>query len=512
MSEPGPRKGLRWWPAAAILLLCAAGLVANGLRDVPHRQGQTFVAFQILFLGLLALAVWLLFFSRLPWIRRCLSLGIAALLLTSFAALFRIEGVSGDFIPILAWRWASGVPGLPSGAAGTVEENSAWYPQFLGPGRNARLRGIHLDPDWQRRPPRELWRREVGDGWSAFAVAQGRAVTQEQRGALETVVCYDLLTGEVVWAHADSTRYESTLAGIGPRATPTIAGDRVYTMGATGILNSLDLETGRLRWSRDIIADNEGQAPIWGISASPLVLDSLVVVSPGGDEGRSLAAYHADRGDVVWTGGRARAGYSSPSLAQLAGRRQILVFARKTVVSHSPLDGEVLWRQPWPGGTECVAQPVPLPGDQVLVSSGYGIGSRLYKVTAGPGGDLSASVKWESPRLKAKFTNVVFHDGSVYGLDDGVLVCLDPVTGKRRWKKGRYGHGQLILVEDLLLIQAESGEVLLVEANPEQHVERARLEALGSKTWNNPALAAPYLLVRNNAEAACYELPLREGA
>ncbi|MCY3763269.1 MAG: hypothetical protein OXH50_18640, partial [Gemmatimonadetes bacterium] len=184
MSEPGPRKGLRWWPAAAILLLCAAGLVANGLRDVPHRQGQTFVAFQILFLGLLALTVWLLFFSRLSWVRRWLSLGSAALLLTLFGALFRIEGVSGDFIPILAWRWSSVGPGLPSGGAGTVEENSAWYPQFLGPGRNARLRGVHLDPDWQRRPPRELWRRDVGNGWSAFAVAHGRAVTQEQRGPL----------------------------------------------------------------------------------------------------------------------------------------------------------------------------------------------------------------------------------------------------------------------------------------------------------------------------------------
>ena len=512
MSGPPGRGGLRWWPAAAILLLCAAGLVVNGLRDVPHRQGQTFVAFQILFLGLLALAVWLLFFSRLPWIRRWLCLGIAALALMLFGALFRIEGVSGDFIPILDWRWSSGGPGLPSGAAGTVEENRAYYPQFLGPGRNARLPGVHLDPDWKRRPPRELWRREVGDGWSAFAVARGRAVTQEQRGALETVVCYDLLTGEVVWAHADSSRYESTLAGIGPRATPTIAGDRVYTMGATGILNSLDLETGRLRWSRDIIADNGGGAPIWGISASPLVLDSLVVVSPGGVDGRSLAAYHADRGDVVWAGGRARAGYSSPSLVQLAGRSQILVFARKAVVSHSPLDGQVLWRQPWPGGTECVAQPVLLPGDQVLVSSGYGIGSRLYDVAETPDGGLSASLRWESPRLKAKFTNVVFHDGSVYGLDDGVLVCLNPVSGKRRWKRGRYGHGQLILVEDLLLIQAESGEVVLVEANPEQHVERARLEVLSAKTWNNPALAAPYLLVRNNQEAACYKLRLRDGA
>ena len=386
--------------------------------------------------------------------------------------------------------------------------SSSW-----GPAAMPRLRGVHLDPDWQGRPPRELWRREVGDGWSAFAVAHGRAVTQEQRGPLETVVCYDLLTGEVIWAHADSARYESTLAGIGPRATPTIAGDRVYTMGATGILNSLDLDTGRLRWSRDIVADNEGQAPSWGISASPLVLDSLVVVSPGGVEGRSLAAYHADRGDVAWTGGRAKAGYSSPSLAQLAGRRQILVFARKAVVSHSPLDGGVLWRQPWPGGTECVAQPVALPGDQVLVSSGYGIGSRLYDVAATPGGGLSASLRWESPRLKAKFTKRRFPRR------------FRLRTGRRRSRLSRPGFGRAGLEEGPLRARPAhpgGGPVADPGPNPGKSSSSKRtrsgmsnvpaLEALGSKTWNNPALAAPYLLVRNNQEAACFELPLREGA
>ena len=161
------------------------------------------------------------------------------------------------------------------------------------------------------------------------------------------------------------------------------------------------------------------------------------------------------------------------------------------------------------GGAECVSQPLPLPGDRVFVSTGYGIGCKLLQINQ-QGKAWNASLVWETPRLKAKFTNVVYHDGFIYGLDDGILVCLDPHTGKRRWKKGRYGHGQLILVDDVLLIMSEQGDVILVEANPEAHVELARMSVFDSKTWNPHAFAAPYLLVRTDSEAICYELKLAD--
>ena len=155
-----------------------------------------------------------------------------------------------------------------------------------------------------------------------------------------------------------------------------------------------------------------------------------------------------------------------------------------------------------------MAQPVPLPGDRVFVSSGYGIGGKLFQIQRDEKEALQISLVWETPRLKAKFTNIVYRDGYIYGLDDGVLVCLDITNGQRNWKRGRYGHGQVILVDDLLLVQAESGDVILVEVNPDEHKELARFPALEGKTWNSPALAGPYLLVRNDREAACYELPL----
>jgi outer membrane protein assembly factor BamB len=161
------------------------------------------------------------------------------------------------------------------------------------------------------------------------------------------------------------------------------------------------------------------------------------------------------------------------------------------------------------GGAECVSQPLPLPGDRVFVSTGYGIGCKLLQINQ-QGKAWNASLVWETPRLKAKFTNVVYHDGFIYGLDDGILVCLDPHTGKRRWKKGRYGHGQILLVGDLLLVQTEEGEILLLSITPEKPQELGRFSALEGKTWNNMALAGPYLLVRNDHQAACYELPLAD--
>ena len=468
-----------------------------------------------LVISFLLTLLWLLFFSRLRWKARLIAFAVVILMLLFSAALFHLRGFTGDLVPILEWRWAKksgeAVTERPSTVLGKSDETS-WlsphdYPQFLGPNRNATVYGIKLARDWSKRPPRLLWRQPIGAGWSAFAVVGNSAITQEQRGEQEMVVCYDLKTGQVKWSHRDNTRYEQVPAGVGPRATPTISKDRVYTLGGTGILNCLDLRSGERIWSKDIVIDNNATVNDWGMSGSPLVVDDLVVVSAGGPKGKSLVAYHKDTGERIWSGGSDPAGYSSPQVITLAGARQILIFNYRNIAAHDPLTGHILWGHPWPGETECVAQPVPLPGDRVFVSSGYGIGCKLFQIQHNEKGNLGVSLVWETPRLKAKFTNVVYRDGYIYGLDDGVLVCLDITDGQRRWKRGRYGHGQVILVDDLLLVQAESGDVLLVEVDPNAHKEIARFSALRGKTWNNPALAGAYLLVRNDREAACYVLP-----
>ena len=335
-------------------------------------------------------------------------------------------------------------------------------------------------------------------------------MTQEQRGQDELVVAYDFATGRPRWSHSDAARYENVVAGVGPRATPTIAEGRVFALGATGILNALDLATGRLLWSHRTVEENGGAPAMWGKAGSPLVSSGRVIVSVGGTEGRGLVAYDAQTGEPVWAGGHDGASYSSPALVTLAGRLQVIVFNDASVAGHDPNTGALLWEQPWPPEQPNVAQPLALGGDRVLVSAGYGVGSKVFGFASDDSTDLRAHLVWESPRLKSKFANLILHDGFVYGLDDGVLTCLDPATGERRWKGGRYGHGQLLLVGGLLLVQTEEGEAVLLDPAPDAPHELTRFQVLDGKTWNPPALVGSRLLVRNDREAALYELPLVE--
>jgi outer membrane protein assembly factor BamB len=510
------RKPIRWWPAVVILGLAVA--VATGIRLWPKTsfQEKNIATAQVVIMSLLLGLLWVLFFSRLKWLVRLGVFGGVVSVIALTAGLFRIHGVTGDLLPILEWRWKQpAARALPVGQTASPASQSALplpttndFPQFLGPQRNATVAGPVLARDWKAQPPQKLWLQPIGAAWSGFAVRGNYAVTQEQRGEEEMVVAYDLPTGKVLWSHADPAHYNTVIAGDGPRATPTIATNRVYTLGATGILNCLDLESGARLWSQDIIKDNQSSVGGWGVSGSPLVLDQRVIVSAGGSNGRSLVAYDAATGKFVWGGGNGGASYSSPLPTTLAGVRQILIFNANQVAAHDAASGQVLWEYKWPAGHPHIAVPVVLPGDRVLVTSGYGTGSELLQIKKTEDGQWSATRLWKSIRLKAKFTNVVYRDGFIYGLDDGILVCLDAADGSLKWKEGRYGHGQVILSDALLLISDEGGDMVLVEPVPGGPRELTRFSALHGKTWNPPALAGEYLVVRNDKEAACYRLPI----
>ena len=341
---------------------------------------------------------------------------------------------------------------------------------------------------------------------ASFAVSGYRAVTQEQRGALELVVCYRLDTGHIIWSHSDSVRFENVLGGIGPRATPTISGGRVYTMGATGILNCLELADGREIWSVEVLKGSSCPNQEWGKSSSPLLAGELVVVTGGGGKCPGLLAYDRKNGEETWRSAPSELGYSSPALATIAGTPQILLLNYNTVTANDPSNGGVLWSHPWPGGNPKVTQPVPVSEDRILVSSGYGVGAELFEVQRDERGAFTTNSIWKNRNLKSKFANIVIHEENAYGLDDGIMVCINLQTGKRRWKGGRYGHGQLLLAGNILLVMAERGEMALVRPDPGGLRELSRVRMIEGKSWNHPALAPPYLLVRNAREAACYKL------
>lgn len=556
-------RGLRLWPVWLILIGATGALVwIWAPADSPISMAKPTATVMTVNLTVIALLLWWVLLSRTRWYVRLGVLAVVVALGWAARTLVEVRGVSGDLVPQIAWRGASTPAPLPSlpgpeppaapsptatpeavdaedaeaanelpppepeATAETpplepeaspevvpaMERDSRQFPQFLGPNRNAVVRGVHLAPAWDDVPPTELWRQPIGSGWSGFAVAGDLAVTQEQRDGRAMVVAYDLESGAVRWSQPAGAGFESTMTGDGPRGTPTIDSGRVYTLGVDGVLRALDLTTGRPLFERNVLEENAAQAPTHGIASSPLVTDGLVIVLAGGGNGRSLVAYDAETGESRWAGGDDGAAYSSPLVTTLAGQRQIVVLNLHHLTGHDPTTGRVLWKDRWPDRPEKVSQPVVLGGDRIFASMGYGVGGRLVRIARRPDGGFEAELKWETRRLKAKFTQVVEHEGFLYGLDEGVLVCLDPADGERRWKRGRYGHGQVLLVDDLLLLQAEDGRVVLIDPNPEELTEVASFQAVEGKTWATPALAGDLLIVRSESEAACFRMPTEPGA
>lgn len=511
MNEPSLRRpGLRWWPAVLIAALVAVRIAwIWQFREAP-RQSNVMATAGALGLGLLLLLVWWLVFSRARWFTRWLGLfGFLALLLLG-GALFRFVGVTGDLVPIFEPRWRTrpeaAAPATPATSAAAAPVTQA-FPQFLGPTRDGVITGLRLATNWGERPPAELWRQPVGEGWGGFAVADGRAFTLEQHGPLEVLTARDALTGAPRWRHEDEARFANPVGGTGPRTTPTVVSNRVLALGATGALRCVDAANGRLVWWRDIREDAGARTPEWGYSGSPFVWRDLVIVAPGGTNG-SVLAYQLADGVPAWRGGDTPAGYSSPRVVPLGGTGQLLIFDHRGVSAYAPTNGASLWNYGWPAGHPHVTDPVPVGTDRVLISSGYGTGTELVRLT--PSADAwTAERAWKSIRLKSKFANLILDGGFVYGLDDGRLSCLEVETGERRWQGARYGHGQLLRVDDVLLVTAESGEVALVALDPAEFRELTRFRALTGKLWNPPALAGDLLLVRHATEAAAYRLPVR---
>src|SRR5262249_20955698 len=243
------------------------------------------------------------------------------------------------------------------------------WPGFRGPRRDGIIAGVRIETDWAKSPPVELWRRRIGPGWSSFAVAGDLLYTQEQRGGDEIVASYHARTGKPVWKHRDPVRFWESNAGAGPRATPTISSGRVYSLGATGIVNALDAASGAVAWSRNAATDTGRQVPDWGFASSPLVIDDVVVIAVAGQ----LIAYDVRTGEPRWFGSPEGGGYSSPHLATIDGVAQILLMRGRRTTSFAPTDGTVLWEHS-ADATVSIVQPA-LAGDGiVLIAAGDAMG------------------------------------------------------------------------------------------------------------------------------------------
>lgn len=546
-DQPPPRRRVIfpwvWLGLLAALRLAIefAGFTVD-IRVVANMAGPL--------LAVLGLAVWYAIRGRGPLGLR-LAVGVAPFAaLTIFNTLYAMQfNGAGEIVGVMrrgdikADEKLAGVK-IESDDEGITDWGPGEYdyPRFLGTGPWAEAVGPPIAADWEATPPQELWRRKVGAGWSAFAVMGDYAITQEQRGEEELVVCYRVETGEPVWSHADKARFDPTdfqgnMGRQGPRATPTIVGDRVYTQGAQGMVKCLDARTGNEAWHVDTIDTYKVDLVVWGKSGSPLFVPAgddgverdLVVINVGAPavetEGfdASLVAFDAETGKEVWSIGSRQTSYASPELVTLHGERVILQIVDDFLMAHRVADGKVLFEHPWFGRSDNMpscSQPIELPGNQLLLTKGYSHGSSLLQVNR-EGDEWSAEPLWTPPIqrvLQTKFSNTVVRGDYAYAMDGDDLQCIEIATGKKQWssrRRPKLGFGQVLLVGDYVLVMTEEiGEVVLVEASPERYREVASLKVLAEKDtcWNNPVIVGDVLLVRNAAEAAAYRLPLGDAA
>ncbi len=516
---------LLWWvlasraPASERLIALVA--VVGGLAVTPlllhpsvaqSAGGLLFLLYALPLLGLVFVG-WALLSQGWPDTRRRASLVAAIAVVCLSFTLLQSPGMRGTGQADFAWRWSTtaeerlvAAGGTPHGSAGGARLGEIRWPGFRGPERDSTVRGTNFATDWEASPPEELWRRAVGPSWSSFAVAGDVLYTQEQRGEQEVVSAYRVSTGEPVWEHADGARFWEAMGGVGPRATPTVHGDRVYSLGATGLFNVLDAATGAVVWARDLAEDTGAAVPVWGFSGSPLVLDDRVIVTVSG----VMAAYDAESGEPIWSGAGTVEGesYTSPQLVTLGGIEQVVLLSPDGAAGISAGNGSVIWRHERSGMP--IVQPfVTADGGLLIGTTGATGGAGVLKLAIGhgpPGWAIDEA--WESNRLKPYFNDFVIHEGHAYGFDGSILAAIDMSTGERAWKGGRYGHGQLLLLadQDLLLVLSEEGELVLVSATPDGHQEIAKVSALEGKTWNHPVIVDDVLLVRNAEEMAAFRL------
>ena len=521
---PG-RHRLRWRSGLCLLLLGITGTVfANRMAaDDTDRMIRNFQGAGI---TILLMTVWWFVFSGVS-LRLRTGLGIAGIVLVATFGLLTIRNVwfEGDMRPRLEFVWDA--PSASEKAQKWLEANQPAtrkaeaaftampshleithqdWPTYCGPGGNRVISEPLCSFNWNENPPKELWRRPVGDAWSSFTIVGTSLFTQEQRGEQECVVCYDAATGKEIWRREDQARYESAQGAVGPRATPTVTSEAIFSLGATGILNALHPATGELLWQRNICRDAHADVLEWGMSGSPLIWNDTVIVDAGGTQNQAVIAYRVSDGSILWANGNHKAGYCTPRIESIGGSPHLLVFHGDGLAGMDPDSGRLLWEYPWTNQYKInVAQPMRF-DDQIFISSGYDSGCVLLDPTRLT--DSRPAEVWPLNRnLKLKFNEAVQHGEFVYGLDDGILACIDVRTGERKWKAGRYRFGQLLLWGDRIVVQCESGAVAIVVATPEKHTEIARLEALSDRTWNVPVVNRKRLFVRNASEAACYSLP-----
>lgn len=450
--------------------------------------------------------------------------GVAVLIAVCWGGgdLVRMEGMKGDGRPDAYWRWTASSeddfladlatnetqPKATDEEAETIVASEGDWAAFRGPTGNSQAAGLTIETDWDQHPPELIWQRNVGPAWTSILVIGDRIFTQEQRGEIENVTSYQADTGKPIWSYEVKGRFEEQLGGVGPRATPAFGAGKIYAMSPTGRLDCLNASTGDLVWSRDLATDYDAEVPVWGFSISPLFFEGQVFVFVGGKKEHAFVALDAETGDTNWKSTVGKESYSSPALLTIDDTPMVVFIGDEKFAAFDPTTGDELWSyEPNSNLTRPSMQPQLVDENKIVLAfSPFGI----QKLAIEHEGDAwSVEEVWETKSLKPDYSDFVIHDGFIYGFDPNIFVCVDLATGKRQWKKGRYGTGQVVLLpeQSIMLVITEQGELKIVECNSEKLNELASIQAIEGKTWNHFSIRGDYVFVRNAEEMACWRLP-----
>ncbi|MYE89564.1 PQQ-binding-like beta-propeller repeat protein [Candidatus Poribacteria bacterium] len=406
--------------------------------------------------------------------------------------------------------------------SGILIASATEWSQWRGPNRDGISDEVNLLKEWSPKGPKVLWKIPLGEGFSGISVSQGRAYTMFSKGDDEFVVCLDATDGGEIWRFRSDKNYHEGQGGNGPRATPTIDGDLLFTISAHGKLYALNAASGQKVWSHDLQRKFGSKMPRWGFTASPLVEGELLLVEVGGKGEKSIVAFNKNSGDVIWSSHKDKLGYSSPIAITVKGVRQIICFTGTKLVSVSPTDGTIYWQYPWKTGYDVnAATPVFIPPDKVFISSGYDKGAAVVqmRVFLSPDDDRTATEQigenrgivrikeiWKNRKMKNQFASSVLHENYLYGFDNSILKCIEADTGEEQWKSRGYGKGTLILADGHLIILSDKGKLGLAEATPAGYIGKASAKVLSGLCWTAPTLANGKLYVRNEEEIICLDM------
>jgi len=383
------------------------------------------------------------------------------------------------------------------------------WPQILGPNRNGIYAGPEIVSSFPRSGPPPLWKRDVGAGFAGPSVAGDRLILFHRVNNRETVEAMDANTGKTAWTFDYATSYRDDFGfDEGPRAVPVIAGGRVFTHGADGMLHGLDLATGKMLWSSDTRKIFEAPKGYFGVASSPVVDGTRVLVNVGGTKG-GIVAFDAASGKTLWTATVDEPSYSAPIVADITGQHTAVFFTRTGLVAVDPATGKVLYQFRWrarQAASVNAATPI-VAGDRILLSASYGTGAVLLQVA-----NNAVKPIWSGDEsMSNHYSTSVLKDGYLYGFDGRqefgqTLRSVELATGKVMWNVDGFGAGTLLVAGDTLVITRESGELALAPASPKAFRFNARAQVIKGVVRAYPALANGRYYVRNDHELAAYDL------